>query len=190
MLWMFGFRLDGGVVANASVSVLGRNIFDDTPVWELSDGELTDRVVGFALTIAGTDRAEELAEVETLGLSEFTTPPVGGHAVCLVDDDQVPFAAREPVGDLLIARQLIHAGDHDRMCGKRVGVDAGVDQLTCEDGCGDAELGIEFVLPLIHEPAGRDDQQTREVAPQHQFLGVEPGHHRLAGTGIVGKEES
>ena len=48
-------------MANASVSVLGRNIFDDTPVGELSDGELTDRVVGFAGQIAAlTARFVEL----------------------------------------------------------------------------------------------------------------------------------
>ena len=110
--------------------------------------------------------------------------------MCLVDDDEVPFAAREPVGDLLVTRQLIHPGDHDRVCGKRIGVDTGVDQLTGEDGCDDPELGIEFVLPLIHQPAGRDDQQTCQVAAQHQLFRVEAGHHRLPGTGIVGKKES
>lgn len=61
MLWVFGSGWLGVVVANGSVSVVGRNIFDDTAVGELSDRELTDRLVGFAGQIAAlTARFVEL----------------------------------------------------------------------------------------------------------------------------------
>jgi hypothetical protein len=45
-------------------------------------------------------------------------------------------------------------------------------------------------LPLLHQPAGRDDQALFDVVAQDQLFDVEPRHDRLAGTRVVGKEEA
>ena len=53
-----------------------------------------------------------------------------------------------------------------------------------------AELLPQFVLPLLDQPARRDDQAALQVATEHQFLDVKPGHDRLARAGIVGEQEA
>ena len=49
---------------------------------------------------------------------------------------------------------------------------------------------VEFVLPLLGEVAGANDQAALQVAAGQQFLDEQAGHDRLAGAGIVGQEKA
>ena len=51
------------------------------------------------------------------------------------------------------------------------------------------EPAVEFVLPLLDEVAGADDQAALQVAAGDQLLDEQAGHDRLAGAGIVGQQE-
>jgi hypothetical protein len=51
-------------------------------------------------------------------------------------------------------------------------------------------LEVQLVLPLLHEPAGGDDQALLHVVAQDQLLDVQAGHDRLAGAGVVGQQEA
>ncbi len=46
----------------------------------------------------------------------------------------------------------------------------GLQLIAREDGEGEPELGGEFVLPLLHQVPGRDDQAPLQVAPDHELL--------------------
>ena len=52
------------------------------------------------------------------------------------------------------------------------------------------EAAVELVLPLFGEAARADHEAALQVAASDQLLDEEPGHDRLAGAGIVGKEEA
>ena len=74
------------------------------------------------------DPAEQFAELEALGLLQLSAEVVGGHAVCFVDDDEVPFGVLELGLQLLVAGELVHPRDEQGVGLEDVVVDVGVDQ--------------------------------------------------------------
>ena len=44
-------------------------------------------------------------------------------------------------------------------------------------------------MPLLDQAAGGDDEHPVEVAAEHEFFGVQTGHDRLAGAGVIGEQE-
>ena len=69
---------------------------------------------GHQQQVAG-DVAEQLAELEALGLLQLAAEVVRAHAVRLVDDHQIPLGLRELGEEILVARQLIHPRDQQRV---------------------------------------------------------------------------
>ena len=134
--------------------------------------------------------AEELAELEALGLLEFAAEPVGAHPVGFVDDDQVPVAVLDLLEQGLVAGEVVHPGDEERVGIEDGLADGGVDELVGQDVEAQAELEEELVLPLVDEATRGDDEATVDVVAQDQLLDVEASHDRLAGTGVVGEEEA
>ena len=136
--------------------------------------------------------AEQLAELEALGLLELAAEVVGAHPVRLVDDDEVPLGLGELGLQLLVAGELVHPGDQQRV---RARTTTGVD-VRRRSSCGreevepQPELEEQLVLPLLDQAAGRDDQAPLDVVAEQQLLDVEPGHDRLAGAGVVGEQEA
>ena len=106
-----------------------------------------------------------------------------------VDDDQIPLGLFELGLQLRVAGQLIHPSDEQGVGVEDVVVDVGVDQLVGQQVEPESELEEQFVLPLLDQSAGGDDQALPDVVAQQQFLDVEPGHDRLAGAGVVGEQE-
>ena len=49
---------------------------------------------------------------------------------------------------------------------------------------------VQLVLPLLSKASGTNDETPLEVAAGNQLLDEKPGHDGLAGTGIVGEEET
>ena len=135
------------------------------------------------------DVAEQLAEQEALGLLELAAEVVRAHAVRLVDDHEVPLGLRKLGLQVLVARELIHARDEQRVLLERRRPEHGLAELRREDLEREPELQVQLVLPLVDETAGRDDQAALDVLAEDELLDVEPGHDRLAGTRVVGEQE-
>ena len=69
---------------------------------------------GHQQQVAG-DVAQQLAELEALGLLELAAEVVGAHAVRLVDDHEVPLGLRELGQQVLVAGELVHPRDQQRV---------------------------------------------------------------------------
>jgi hypothetical protein len=52
------------------------------------------------------------------------------------------------------------------------------------------EASVEFVLPLLSEVAGTDDEAAFEIASRNQFLDEETCHDGLTRAWVVGKKEA
>ena len=63
------------------------------------------------------------------------------------------------------------------------------DHVAAEDLEAQAELLLQFVLPLVGEATGRDDEAALQVAAEQQLLDEQAGHDGLARAGIVGEQE-
>jgi hypothetical protein len=89
----------------------------------------------------------------------------------------------------LVARQLVHARDQQRVLLKRRGAEHRLAELRGENLKREAELQIQLVLPLVHQATGRDDQTALDVLSEDQLLDVEAGHDRLARARVIGQQE-
>ena len=65
---------------------------------------------------------------------------MGSHAVCFVDDDEIPLGLSELVLELLVAGELVHSGDQQRVGVEDVEVDVRVDQLVRQQVKAQAKL--------------------------------------------------
>jgi len=115
---------------------------------------------------------------------------VGRHAVGLVNDGDIPGDLAELLGQVFTTGELVHAGDQERVVSEDVATLGVIDHLTAEDFEAQVELLAEFLAPLLHEPAGSDDDCSLAVRAQDQLLQIEPGHDRLACAGVVGQQEA
>ena len=100
------------------------------------------------------DFAEALAELIAAGGVQFPAVVVRRHPVGFVDHDQVPVTGVQQGQQVVTAGQLVHAGDQDRVAGEWVAVDEVGDHFPGQQFGGDAELGGQFVLPLLDQAAG------------------------------------
>ena len=91
---------------------------------------------------------------------------------------------------VLVASELIHAGDQQRVLLEGRGAEHRLAELRREDLEGEPELQVQLVLPLLDEAARGDDQAALDVLAEDQLLDVEPGHDRLAGARVVGEQEA
>ena len=109
---------------------------------------------GHQQQVAG-DVAEQLAELEALGLLQLAAEVVGAHAVGLVDDHEVPLGLGQLGQEVLVARELIHPRDQQRVLLERRGAEHRLAELRREDLEREPELQIQLVLPLVDQAAGR-----------------------------------
>ena len=91
---------------------------------------------------------------------------------------------------VLVARELVEPGDDEVGFQEPVAGARGLELVVGQDFEGQVEAAVEFVLPLLGEAAGADDQAALQVAAGDQFLDEQPGHDGLAGAGIVGEQET
>lgn len=115
---------------------------------------------------------------------------VGTHPVCLVDDDEVPLGFFELRLQLLVAGELVHPRDQERVGLEDVEVDVGVDQLVREQVKRSPNLKKSAPARLLYQAARRDDEAVLDVIAEQQLLDVEAGHDRLARTGLFSAERN
>ncbi len=135
---------------------------------------------------------EQLAQPVALGVLDLAAEDGGGHLVGLVADHQVPAAVRglELLLYVLVARELVEAGDDQVGFQKPVAGARGFQLVVGEDLEGQMKAAIQLVLPLLGQAAGADDQAALQVAPGDQLLDEQAGHDGLAGAGVVGQQEA
>jgi hypothetical protein len=135
---------------------------------------------------------QELTESVALRVLDLAAEIGSGHLVGLVTDDQVPPTLRDrELGlDVLVARQLVQAGD-DEICLEKPVAGPGCFQLVVgEDLEWQVEAAIELVLPLLRKAARAHNEAALKVASGDELLHQEAGHDCLTCPRVVRQEES
>ena len=135
---------------------------------------------------------EQLPEPVALGVLDLAAEEGGRHLVRLVADDEVPAAIGrlELLLHILVARELVEAGDDQVGLQEPVAGAGGFELVVGEDLEREVESAVELVLPLLGQAARADDQAALEVAAGDQLLDEQARHDRLAGAGVVGEQEA
>ena len=135
---------------------------------------------------------QELAEVIALGVFDFAAEERGRELVRLVADDQVPTAFRdlELLLHVFVAREFVETGDDEVVFEEPVAGTRRFELVVGQDFERKLEAAVKFILPLLGQAAGADDEAALQVAAGDQFLDEQPGHDGLACTGIVGEQEA
>jgi hypothetical protein len=107
---------------------------------------------------------EQPAQAIAAGLPYVVAFVVGRHAMRLVDHCQVPLASLEAGEDVVIARQVIHAGDHEVALGERIAGLAGLDGIAGQDVEAQGNLLSKLVLPLGDAPPPGSERRLIEAA--------------------------
>jgi hypothetical protein len=110
--------------------------------------------------------------------------------VRLVRHDEVPLRLFEPLLHLLVAGEVVHTADHERLLGERVARHGGLDLLAGDDLERQPELTAELVLPLLDEAPWAHDHAPLQVTAGYEFLDQEPRHDRLPRARVVRQQEA
>ena len=137
-------------------------------------------------------RREQLRQPVALRVFDLAAEEGGGELVRLVADDQVPAAIGrlELLLHILVARELVEASDDEIGFQEPVAGARGLEFVVGQDLERQVEAPIEFVLPLLGEAAGANDQAALKVAAGDQLLDEEARHDRLAGARIVRQQKA
>ncbi len=116
--------------------------------------------------------------------------PIRRELVGLVEDHEIvglyPRVLQAPEGAL--GGQGVQTDDHLVGRGPQERI-AGPSVAAADDSEPEAEETVEFALPVPDQAGRRDDQDSPHQAPAQHLPQVEPGHHGLAGPGIIGQKE-
>ena len=141
--------------------------------------------------VAGQAR-EELPQAVALGVLDLASEEGRGELVGFVADDEVP--AGVGCGDLgldvLVAGELVEAGDDKVILEKPVAGAGGLELVVGEDLEGKVEAKVELVLPLLGEASRADHEAALEVAPRDELFNKEARHYGLPCPGVVGEEKA
>ena len=132
--------------------------------------------------VAGQAR-QELPEAVALRVLDLAAEEGRRQLVRLVAHDQVPAGVGrlQLLLHVLVARQLVEAGDDQVGLQEPVAGAGGFELVVGEDLERKLEPAVELVLPLFGEAAGADDEATLQVAARDQLLDEQAGHDVLAG---------
>ena len=134
---------------------------------------------------------DPLCEQAPLGLLDLAREQLGGELVGLVEDDEVPVGGVvEDELEVLVAAELVQAGDQQVAVGERVARRRALDPIAGQEREVEVELLSQLRLPLLDERPRGDDEAAPQVAANDELADEEPGHDRLAGAGVIGQEEA
>ena len=140
--------------------------------------------------VMACETAQELAQLKARGFINLVAKVVGRHLVGLVHHNQIPLGLGQQLLVFLVARELVQAGNQAVLFGKVVAAVALLLFFAAEQLEVQAELLAQFVLPLLCQGAGRDDEHAPGIGTQGHFSDQQARHHGLAGTGIVGQHKA
>jgi len=139
--------------------------------------------------VAG-EGGEELAEHVAFRAANLATPEGGAHLVGLIAHHQIPVGGLQLLLHILVAAELVEAADRERVLAEPVSGARRLVRVVGHDLEGQMEAAVELVLPLLDQIARTHDHAALQVAPRHQFLDQQSGHDGLAGSRIVGQQET
>ena len=131
------------------------------------------------------DVGKKSAKLEAFCVFDLSAPNGGGHLVCLIADNQIPLGDLELFLQGFIPRELIQPADTKVCLGEYITAGGGFDAVIGQNFKAEMKLGIQLVLPLFRQTAGRYDQTAFQVAAGDQLPDEQPGHDGLAGTGVI-----
>ena len=104
-------------------------------------------------------RREELAQPVALRVLDLATEEGRGELVRFVANHEVPPATfgLELLLNVLVARQLVEAGDDQVVLEEPVAGPSGLELVVGENVEGKLKAAVELVLPLLREAPGADD---------------------------------
>ena len=140
--------------------------------------------------VVARETTQELAQLKAPGFIDLVAEVVGRHFVGLVHHNQIPLSLGQQLLVFLVARELVQAGNQAVLFGKVVAAVALLLFFAAEQLEVQAELLAQFVLPLLCQGAGRDDEHAPGIGTQGHLTNQQPCHHGLAGTGIVGQHKA
>ena len=133
---------------------------------------------------------KQLTQTVTLGITDLPAKVVSTHLMGLVADNQVPVGGFELPLDIFVSAELIETANRQGSLSKPVTGTSRLEIVVRHDLEGKMESPVEFILPLLNEVAGTDDQTTLKISPSNQFFDEKAGHDRLAGTRVISKKKS
>ena len=83
---------------------------------------------------------------------------------------------------VLVARKLVEARYGQIVLGEPVPRPRGVELVVRHDLEAETKATIEFVLPLLYEASGADDEAALQITASYQLLDEKPRHDRLPST--------
>ena len=133
-----------------------------------------------------------MTELISFRVFDFAAEVRGRHLVGLVADDQIPSAVRREklALDVLIAGEFVQASNDVVGLQEPVTGSGSLQLVVGQNLKWQVETAIKFILPLLRQTAGADDEATLKVTAGDELLNKKTGHDRFAGAGVVGKQES
>ena len=132
---------------------------------------------------------EQLAEPVAFRVLDLVAEIGRAQFVGFVADDQVPVGLLEFGLGIFVPAQLVEAADGQGDFVEPVAGSGRFQGVVGHDLERQVELAVEFVLPLLDQVAGADDEAALKIAAGDQLLDEKAGHDRLAGPGIVRQQE-
>ena len=135
--------------------------------------------------------ADQLSELIALRVLDLIAEQVRRHSVRFIADYEVPIRRGLQFGlQGLGARRHVEAHNKTPALGERIAGNRALDLLATDHIEVEGELLFQFVLPLLDEISGRDDQASFQVAADDQLLDKQARHDCLACAGVVRKHEA
>ena len=132
-----------------------------------------DLEVGFFAVVRGsghqqemaTDTTEQLTQLEAFAFVDFVATIVGGEFVRFVNDDEIPGGVFQFGLIVGIARQLIQAADQAVTVGEVIARGGLFLFFAAEQGKFHVKFFQHFILPLLTQRTGGNNQDTLRVCP-------------------------
>jgi hypothetical protein len=135
--------------------------------------------------------AHELPEPVTLGVVDLAAEEGRRHLVSFVHHDEIPIGLLQLRLDVIrIPAHSIEPANGERVLQEPVACPRRFDLVVGQDLERQVEPLVQFVLPLLGQCAGTNDEAAAQVAADEQFLDEQPGHDRLACSRIVRQQET
>ena len=113
---------------------------------------------------------------------------MGGHAVCLIHDGDIPLHLFQQPHQAIIACNLVHTHDEVGVHFKGV-LAGGIIADSIENLKVEVEFLGELVPPLLHQPTRHHNDGALTTGAQNKFLQIEAGHNGFSRAGVVGKQK-
>ena len=139
---------------------------------------------GHQQEVAG-DGTQQFSKLETLGLVDLVAEVAGREFVGLVHDDQVPARQAQLFKQVFGTGELVNAGDQQVKVIKRVAAAGLFDLLAREQFKTQPKFFPHFVLPLLDQRAGGDDEHALGIGTHEQLADEQAGHDGFARAGVV-----